>query len=81
MRVFVTGASGYIGGSVAAALRSAGHEVVGLVRSPQKAQQAQALGVEPVSGTLDDGALLERQARAADAVVHAADADHQGAVV
>ncbi|MGH8709473.1 MAG: NAD-dependent epimerase/dehydratase family protein, partial [Burkholderiales bacterium] len=75
MRVFVTGASGYIGGSVAAALRAAGHQVSGLYRSEQKASQAQALGIEATLGTLDDGALLARAAREADAVIHAADAD------
>ena len=80
MKVFVTGASGYIGGSVAAALRGAGHQIVGLVRSAQKAPQVQALGIEAASGTLDDGALLARLARDADAVVHAADADHRSAV-
>jgi nucleoside-diphosphate-sugar epimerase len=80
MRVFVTGASGYIGGSVAGALLAAGHRVLGLVRSPQKAAQVQALGLEPALGTLDDAALLARCAREADAVIHAADADHRGAV-
>ena len=75
MRVFVTGASGYIGGSVAGALLAAGHQVAGLVRSAQKAQQVKALGLEPVSGNLDDAALLARMAREADAVIHAADAD------
>jgi nucleoside-diphosphate-sugar epimerase len=80
MKVFVTGASGYIGGSVAAALRGAGHRVIGLVRSAQKAQQVQALGTETVSGTLDDGALLARLVRDADVVIHAADADHRASV-
>lgn len=80
MRVFVTGASGYIGGSVAAALCAAGHQVAGLVRSPQKVEQMRALGIAPVHGTLDDGELLARAAREADAVVHAADADHRAAV-
>ncbi len=80
MKVFLTGASGYIGGSVAAALRGAGHHVIGLVRSAQKAEQVRSLGIEPVSGTLEDGALLARQARDADAVIHTADADHRAAV-
>jgi nucleoside-diphosphate-sugar epimerase len=80
MKVFVTGATGYIGGSVAAALLAAGHQVVGLLRSPQKFQQLQTLGLKPVSGTLDDAALLARLAREADAVIHAADADHRAAV-
>jgi nucleoside-diphosphate-sugar epimerase len=80
MKVFLTGASGYIGGSVAAALLSAGHTVLGLVRSPQKAGQVRALGIEPVAGTLDDGAVLSRAARDADAVIHTANADHRAAV-
>jgi nucleoside-diphosphate-sugar epimerase len=80
MKIFVTGASGYIGGSVATALRGAGHQVIGLVRSAPKAQQVQALGLEAVAGTLDDAALLARLACEADAVIHAADADHGGAV-
>jgi nucleoside-diphosphate-sugar epimerase len=80
MKVFVTGASGYIGGSVAAALRGAGHRIVGLVRTSQKGEQVRALGIEPVLGTLDDGRLLADAALASDAVVHAADADHRAAV-
>jgi nucleoside-diphosphate-sugar epimerase len=80
VKVFLTGASGYIGGSVAAALLGAGHSVLGLVRSPQKAERVRALGIEPLLGSLDDGALLARAARDADAVVHAADADHRAAV-
>ena len=80
MKIFVTGASGYIGGSVAAKLASLGHEVRGLVRSPSKIEGVRAVGVEPVIGTLDDAALLTAEARAADAVVNAADSDHLGAV-
>jgi nucleoside-diphosphate-sugar epimerase len=80
MKVFVTGASGYIGGTVAAALRAAGQSIVGLYRSPDKAAQAKSFGIEPVAGVLDDGALLARLAREADAVIHTADADHRAAV-
>jgi nucleoside-diphosphate-sugar epimerase len=80
MRVFVTGATGYIGGSVAAALRAAGHEVAGLARSAPKAGQLRALGIAPVAGDLDDAALLAREALASDAVVHTADADHRASV-
>lgn len=80
MKIFLTGASGYIGGSVAAALRAAGHEVAGLVRSAQKAEPLRALGVAPVAGSLDDAAVLARAAREADAVIHTADADHRAAV-
>ena len=42
MKVFCTGASGYIGGSVAAHLVAAGHQVTGLVRSPEKADAVRA---------------------------------------
>lgn len=80
MKIFVTGASGYIGGSVAALLASRGHEVRGLVRTASKADGVRAKGIEPVIGTLDDAALLAAEAKAADAVINAADSDHQGAV-
>jgi nucleoside-diphosphate-sugar epimerase len=80
MKVFCTGASGYIGGSVAAHLVAAGHQVTGLVRSPEKADAVRARGIEPVMGTLDDAAVLSQAAKAADVVVNAASADHKGAV-
>jgi nucleoside-diphosphate-sugar epimerase len=80
MKVFVTGASGYIGGSVAAALLEAGHSVRGLVRSAERAAQARALGVEPVLGSLGDAAVLAQAAREADAVINAASSDDRGAV-
>jgi uncharacterized protein YbjT (DUF2867 family) len=54
MRVFLTGASGYIGGAVAVKLVNAGAVVRGLVRDPGKAEALAYLGVEPVLGTLDD---------------------------
>ena len=81
MKIFCTGASGYIGGSVAAHLVAAGHQVTGLVRSPEKAEAVRALGIEPVMGTLDDAAYSRAAAQAADVVVNAASADHKGAVV
>lgn len=80
MKIFVTGASGYIGGSVAALLAGKGHDVRGLVRSADKADGVRAKGITPVLGTLDDGDLLRAEAHAADAVVNAADSDHAGAV-
>jgi len=80
MKVFCTGASGYIGGSVAAHLVAAGHQVTGLVRSQQKADAVRSFGIEPVMGTLDDAAVLAQAAKAADVVVNAASADHKGAV-
>ena len=81
MKIFCTGASGYIGGSVAAHLVGAGHRVSGLVRSPEKADAVRTIGIEPVMGTLDDAEILSRAGQAADVVVNAASADHRGAVV
>ena len=80
MNVFVTGAAGFIGGSIATGLVEAGHQVTGLVRSPEQADELQAIGITAVIGTLDDKALLAEQARAADAVINAASSDHRGAV-
>ncbi|MEO3874646.1 NAD-dependent epimerase/dehydratase family protein [Nonomuraea sp. B12E4] len=80
MRVFVTGATGFIGGSVADRLLREGHEVAGLVRTSEKAEALGRLGVTPVLGTLDDRDLLAERAQAADAVINAADSDHRGAV-
>ena len=81
MKVFCTGASGYIGGSVAAHLVATGHQVTGLVRTREKADAVRARGIQPLLGTLDDGACLAQAAQAADIVVNAASADHHGAVV
>ncbi|MCT2590395.1 NAD-dependent epimerase/dehydratase family protein [Streptomyces sp. N2-109] len=80
MRVFVTGASGYIGGSVAARLNESGHEVTGLARTEQRADALLARGITPVLGTLEDGDVLAQAARRADAVINAASSDHLGAV-
>lgn len=80
MRIFVTGANGFIGGAVASALVAAGHTVRGLVRDKAKADTVAAHGIEPVVGSLDEPALLQAEARAADAVVNAASSDHRGAV-
>ena len=80
MRVFITGASGYIGGSVAAALIAAGHKVTGLVRSEERAQAVRARSIDPVIGTLGDASLLARLARECDAVINAASSDDRGAV-
>jgi uncharacterized protein YbjT (DUF2867 family) len=63
MNIFVTGATGYIGGSVAVRLLRDGHRIRGLVRSPGKADRLRQLGIEPVVGALDDADLLIREAR------------------
>jgi nucleoside-diphosphate-sugar epimerase len=80
MKLFVTGASGYIGGSVAEKLRGAGHEVLGLVRSEEKARLVKERGIEPIIGTLDDVPILADAAQWADGVINAASSDHRGAV-
>ena len=80
MKIFMTGTSGYIGGSVAVRLIDAGHEVRGLVRTADKAETVQRFGIEPVMGDLDDRDRLIDEARRADAVVNAADSDHRSAV-
>ncbi|NWA04488.1 NAD-dependent epimerase/dehydratase family protein [Pseudomonas gingeri] len=80
MNVFVTGAAGFIGGSIATGLVAAGHQVTGLVRSAEQAEALRGLGIIPVIGTLDDSILLAEQARQADAVINAASSDHRGAV-
>ncbi len=80
MNIFITGAGGFIGGSIAAGLVRAGHHVTGLVRRPEQVDALRQLGVEPVIGDLDDRALLIAQAKAADGVINAASSDHRGAV-
>ena len=80
MNIFITGASGYIGGSVAAALIKNGHKVRGLTRSESVAEQLKTYGIDPVMGSLDDFELLMEQASKSDAVINTANADHLGAV-
>ncbi len=80
MKVFITGAAGYIGGSVATTLINAGHEVVGLVRSESRAGQVERFGIEPVIGDLADSAVLEQAAGEADAVINIANSDNQEVV-
>lgn len=76
MNLFITGAGGYIGGSVAVALLADGHHLRGLTRSAVDAQRLAAQGIEPVLGTLDDADLLRQEARRSDGVLHTASADH-----
>ena len=78
--IFLTGATGYIGGSVAAKLVASGHRVRGLVRSRESAALLAERGIEPVIGSLDDADLLGVEARASDGVINTASADHAAAV-
>lgn len=80
MNIFMTGATGYIGGTIARRLLDDGHRVRGLVRDTEKARRLASFGVEPVTGSLDDAAVLMVEARRADAVVNTANSDHRGAV-
>src|SRR5450631_1837467 len=71
MRVFVTGASGWIGRGLVPELIAAGHEVTGLGRSDAAARALQAAGAEARAGALDDLAVLH-DAAASDGVIHLA---------
>jgi nucleoside-diphosphate-sugar epimerase len=72
MRVFVGGASGYIGSAVARSLKRRGHHVLGSARNEAAAEKLRAAGVEPVQADLSDAASFGRAARSADAVIQTA---------
>jgi nucleoside-diphosphate-sugar epimerase len=76
MRILVTGATGYVGGSVATRLVAQGHHVVGLARADAAAEKLQKRGIEPLSGSLTDHGVLARAARTVDGVINAANSDN-----
>jgi nucleoside-diphosphate-sugar epimerase len=72
MRVFITGASGWIGSALTAELIAAGHEVTGLARSEASAEKITAAGGTAVRGDMQDHDLIVAEAMKADAVAHLA---------
>jgi nucleoside-diphosphate-sugar epimerase len=72
MRIFVTGASGWIGSAVVPELLSAGHEVVGLARSDASAERLESAGALVQRGDLDDPDTMAKAASDSDGVIHLA---------
>ena len=76
MKIFITGATGYIGGSVATRLLQAGHAVIGLARSDEAAAALSRRGIEPLRGDLNSYTPFLEVTKRADAVINAASSDN-----
>ena len=74
MKVFVTGATGFIGGHVVPRLLRDGHELVCLVRRPEAGRALEARGATAVAGDVTDRAAVERALPGCDCLVHLANA-------
>jgi nucleoside-diphosphate-sugar epimerase len=76
MKVFVTGATGYIGGSVSTKLLEQGHSVVGLARSDDAAATLKKRGIEPLAGDINAYTPIVEVTKRVDAVINAANSDN-----
>ena len=76
MKVFVTGATGYVGGSISTKLLEAGHEVIGLARSGDAAASLKKRGIEPLAGDINVYTPIVEVTKRVDAVVNAANSDN-----
>jgi nucleoside-diphosphate-sugar epimerase len=72
MRIFVTGASGFVGSAIVDELLSAGHQVLGMVRSDAAAEKLNAIGAQAHRGDLYKPATITSGAESCDAVIHTA---------